>query len=73
MIRRAVEWVAGVFLWPFQALFMRYDDWHALGEWADIDPEADEALTMDDMRRIKPGRLPHDPDYTRGPAAMDDF
>jgi hypothetical protein len=27
MIRRAVEWVAGAFLWPFQALFMRYDDW----------------------------------------------
>ena len=35
MIRRALEWVAGGLLWPFQALFFRWDDWHQLGEWAD--------------------------------------
>jgi hypothetical protein len=44
MIRGAVEWVAGMFLWPWQAVFMRWADWYALGEWADISDEADHGV-----------------------------
>jgi hypothetical protein len=34
VIRRAVEWVAGAFLWPFQALFTRWDSYSVLHDWA---------------------------------------
>ena len=44
MIRGAVEWVAGVFLWPFRVLFFCWDNYSVLHDWAGVvagDEEAD--------------------------------